>query len=145
MSRMTLVATAIAVAASWGYSADQAGTPVTAGTERRVIAPPGPKPVGPYSPGIVAGDFLYVSGQGARDRDGQLPAAVEAQVRQTLDNVKGIVEAAGLTMEHVVYSQVYLHDMAAYIRWTASGGSISRRHHLPAPSLASTGCLPTRR
>jgi 2-iminobutanoate/2-iminopropanoate deaminase len=62
----------------------------------------------------VAGDFLYVSGQGARDRDGQLPAAVDAQVRQTLDNVKGIVEAAGLTMEHVVYSQVYLHDMAAY-------------------------------
>jgi enamine deaminase RidA (YjgF/YER057c/UK114 family) len=35
-------------------------------------------------------------------------------VRQTLDNVKAIVEAAGLTMEHVVYSQVYLHDMAAY-------------------------------
>lgn len=112
MYRITLVA--IAVAASWGYSADQAGTPAAARTEKRVIAPPGPKPVGPYSPGIVAGDFLYVSGQGARDRDGQLPGAVEAQVRQTLDNVKGIVEAAGLTMEHVVYSQVYLHDMAAY-------------------------------
>ena len=114
MYRVMLVAAAIAVAASWGYSADQAGTPAAAKTEKRVIAPPGPKPVGPYSPGIVAGDFLYVSGQGARDRDGQLPAAVEAQVRQTLDNVKGIVLAAGLTMEHVVYSQVYLHDMAAY-------------------------------
>jgi reactive intermediate/imine deaminase len=114
MPRVTLVAVAIAVAASSTQSADQAGAIATVKTEKRVIAPPGPKPVGPYSPGIVAGDFLYVSGQGARDRDGQLPAAVDAQVRQTLDNVKAIVEAAGLTMEHVVYCQVYLHDMAAY-------------------------------
>jgi reactive intermediate/imine deaminase len=83
-------------------------------SEKRVIAPPGPKPVGPYSPGIMAGDFLYVSGQGARDRDGKLPDAVEAQVRQTLDNVKGIVEAAGLTLAHVVYSQVYLANVANY-------------------------------
>src|SRR5688572_21408008 len=75
---------------------------------RQVIAPPGPKPVGPYSPGIVAGDFLYVSGQGARDREGALPPAPDAQVRQTLENVKNIVEAAGLTMGHVVYCQVYL-------------------------------------
>lgn len=82
--------------------------------EKRVIAPPGPRPVGPYSPGIVAGDFLYVSGQGARDRDGKLPATVDAQVRQTLENVKLILEAAGLTMEHVVYSQVYLDNMANY-------------------------------
>jgi reactive intermediate/imine deaminase len=88
--------------------------PAVQGTQRRLIAPPGPKPVGPYSPGIVAGDFLYVSGQGARDRDGKLPDTVDGQVRQTLDNVKGIVEAAGLTMEHVVYSQVYLHDIANY-------------------------------
>ena len=114
MYRVILVSTACVVAASWGYSADRAGTSASTSTEKRVIAPPGPKPVGPYSPGIVAGDFLYVSGQGARDREGQLPATVEAQVRQTLDNVKAIVEAAGLTLEHVVYSQVYLQDMASY-------------------------------
>jgi 2-iminobutanoate/2-iminopropanoate deaminase len=83
-------------------------------TTKRLIAPPGPKPVGPYSPGIAAGDFLYVSGQGARDREGKLPDTVEAQVRQTLENVKLIVEADGLTMEHVVYSQVYLDTMAKY-------------------------------
>jgi reactive intermediate/imine deaminase len=81
---------------------------------KQLIAPPGPKPVGPYSPGIVAGDFLYVSGQGARDREAKLPETVDGQVRQTLDNVKNIVEAAGLTMEHVVYCQVYLDNMANY-------------------------------
>ena len=83
-------------------------------SSRQVVAPPGPKPVGPYSPGIVAGDFLYVSGQGARDREGKLPDTADAQVRQTLENVKVIVEAAGMTMAHVVYSQVYLDSMAKH-------------------------------
>jgi len=87
----------------------------SAGSERRrVIAPPGVKPIGPYSPGILTGDFVHVSGQGGRDAGGTLPGTVEGQARQTLQNVKAIVEAAGLTMEHVVYSQVYLDDMAHY-------------------------------
>lgn len=81
---------------------------------KRVIAPPGPAPVGPYSPGVLVGDFLYVSGQGGRDREGTLPATIEGQTRQTLANVKAIVEAAGLTMEHVVYCQVYLTDIGHY-------------------------------
>src|SRR5437773_6989681 len=55
-----------------------------AGAEKRAIAPAGIKPVGPYSPGILAGDFLYVSGQAGRDVDGKLPNTIEGQVRQTL-------------------------------------------------------------
>ena len=90
------------------------GLPAAGAAQPRVIAPPGPKPIGPYSPGILAGDFLYVSGQGGRDAEGKLPATIEGQVRQTLQNVKAIVEAAGLTMEHVVYSQVYLDNIAHY-------------------------------
>jgi reactive intermediate/imine deaminase len=88
-----------------------AGT-LGAGAEKRAIAPPGIKPIGPYSPGVLAGDFLYVSGQGGRDAEGKLPATIEGQARQTLQNVKSIVEAAGLTMGHVVYTQVYLDNMA---------------------------------
>lgn len=80
--------------------------------EKRVIFPPGARPVGPYSPGILAGGFLYVSGQGARDSAGRLPETFEGQARQCLENVKSIVEAAGLTMRHVVYSHVYLSDLA---------------------------------
>ena len=67
-----------------------------------------------YSPGVDAGDYVYVSGQGPRRPDGTLPATFEAQVRQALDNVKAVVEAAGLTMEHVVYTQVYLEDIGKY-------------------------------
>ena len=74
------------------------------------IAPPGVKPVGPYSPGILTDDFLYVSGQGAKDASGQIPADTEGQVRNVLENIKTIVQAAGLTMEHVVYTQAYLTD-----------------------------------
>ena len=76
----------------------------------RVIAPPGVKPVGPYSPGIFAGEFLYVSGQGAKKPDGSIAAKVDDQLRDTFANVKTIVEAGGLTMEHVVFAQVYLTD-----------------------------------
>jgi reactive intermediate/imine deaminase len=76
------------------------------------IFPPGTKTAGPYSPGILTDDFLYVSGQGAKDAAGQIPADTEGQLRNVLENIKTIVEAAGLTMEHVVYMQVYLTDYA---------------------------------
>lgn len=79
-----------------------------------VVPASGPKPVGPYTPGLMAGDFLYVSGQGARTPDNQIPPTIEGQVRQTLNNVRNIVEAAGLTMEHVVYTQLYLDNAANY-------------------------------
>jgi len=81
-----------------------------AAAERRPIALPDIKPIGPYSSGILTQDFLYVSGQGAKNAEGQIAPDMEGQLRQCFENVKGVVEAAGLTMEHVVYTQVYLTD-----------------------------------
>jgi reactive intermediate/imine deaminase len=72
-----------------------------------------------YSPGVDAGDYVYISAQGPRRPDGGSPATFRAQVRQALDNVKAIVEAAGLTMEHVVYTQVYLEDISKYSEMNA--------------------------
>src|SRR5438270_1032617 len=66
------------------------------------------------SPAVDAGDYVYISAQGARRLDGSVPETFAAQVRQSLNNVKTIVEAAGLTMEHVVYTQVYLEDVNKY-------------------------------
>src|SRR5262245_31306321 len=82
--------------------------------EKRVVFPATAKPIGPYSPGIFAGEFLYVSGQGAKRTDGQLPPTFEEQAKQCFENVKAIVETGGLTMEHVVYTQVYLNNAANY-------------------------------
>jgi reactive intermediate/imine deaminase len=67
-----------------------------------------------YSPAVDAGDYVYISGQGPRQPGGNFPAAFSAQVRQALDNVKAVVESAGLTMEHIVYTQVYLEDITKY-------------------------------
>ncbi|MGA9507559.1 MAG: RidA family protein [Candidatus Sulfotelmatobacter sp.] len=67
-----------------------------------------------YSPAVDAGGYVYISGQGPHRADGSLPMTFDAQVHQTLDNLKAIVESAGLTMEHVVYTQVYLEDISKY-------------------------------
>jgi reactive intermediate/imine deaminase len=88
----------------------------TAEQKPRAVVPP-PASAHPnrfYSPGVDAGDYVYISGQGPRRADGSSPATFDAQVRQTLDNVKAVVESAGLTMEHVVYTQVYLEDIGKY-------------------------------
>jgi reactive intermediate/imine deaminase len=84
-----------------------------------VVPKSGPAPAGPYSPGINAGDYLYVAGQGAHAPDGSMPDTFEGQVRQTLENVKAVVEAAGLTMDHVVYTQVYLEDIQKFEQMNA--------------------------
>ncbi len=67
-----------------------------------------------YSPGVDAGDYVYISGQGPRRPDGSLPASFAEQCRQALDNIKSVVQSAGLTKEHVVYTQVYLEDISKY-------------------------------
>jgi reactive intermediate/imine deaminase len=66
------------------------------------------------SPGIDAGDYVYISSQGPSRADGSVPENFDDQVRQSLDNIKGVVVAAGLTMDHVVYVQVYLKDVNQY-------------------------------
>jgi enamine deaminase RidA (YjgF/YER057c/UK114 family) len=76
--------------------------------EKRPVSPETIKPIGPYSPGILTSDFLYVSGQGAKNPQGETAPGVEGQLRQCFENVKAVVGAGGLTMDHVVYAQVYL-------------------------------------
>ena len=66
------------------------------------------------SPGVDTGDYLYISGQGPRRADGTIPSAPNAQFRQALDNMKVVVESAGLTLDNVVYVQVYLTDIGSY-------------------------------
>src|SRR5437588_2575173 len=66
------------------------------------------------SAGVDAGDYVYISGQGGQHPDGSMPDKFEEQASQALENVKAIVEAAGLSMEHIVYVQVYLEDVGNY-------------------------------
>jgi reactive intermediate/imine deaminase len=66
------------------------------------------------SAAVDAGDYIYISAQGPHRGNGTGPSTFSEQVHQTLDNIKAIVEAAGLSMDHVVYTQVYLEDMSKY-------------------------------
>lgn len=79
-----------------------------------VVAPAGAIVAGPYSPRVMVNDFLYASGQGPAGRDGKVPSGFDAQMRQALANVQAVIEAGGLTMQHVVYAHVYLTNMADY-------------------------------
>jgi 2-iminobutanoate/2-iminopropanoate deaminase len=81
----------------------------------------GPKPGGAYSPGLRAGDFIFVAGQGPTDpATGKIEAQdIEGQTRQVLENVKAILAAGGATLADVVKSTVHLSDLSLFARYNA--------------------------
>jgi 2-iminobutanoate/2-iminopropanoate deaminase len=71
-----------------------------------------PTPVGPYSPGMIFGNLVFVSGQAGREPGtGALGADVTAQTEQVLKNIATILEAAGSSLQHVLRCGVFLVDM----------------------------------
>jgi len=84
-----------------------------ASTERRVIQPTAfPKTGLPYSPGILVGDTLYLSGQLGRDPATAtlVPGGIEAETRQALENLGTVLRAAGMGYQDVVSVTAYLAD-----------------------------------
>lgn len=86
--------------------------------ERKVVATEAaPKAIGPYSQAIVAGGFVFCSGQIALDpATGELVGAsdVRSQARRAMDNLRGVLEAAGSSFDHVVRTTIYLADMGDF-------------------------------
>lgn len=71
-----------------------------------------PGAIGPYSQAIDCGPFVFASGQIPIDpATGNIPEGITDQTRQSLSNVKAILEAAGLTMDNVVKTTVFMADM----------------------------------
>jgi len=87
--------------------------------KQQIRAEKGAFPVGAYSQGIRAGDFLFVSGTGPLDPEtGQVVGeTIEEQTRLTLENVKAVLEAGGATMADVVKSTVHLSDLSLFGRY----------------------------
>ena len=79
-----------------------------ASAQSRIVRPPGTKPGGNFSQGILVDGTLYVSGQAGEDASGKIPAAFEAEVQQALDNIDTVLKAAGMSSADVVSAQVYL-------------------------------------
>jgi len=79
---------------------------------KRIFPAETPTPRGPYSPAVVAGDFIYVSGQGPVDpvTDKMSYGDIQFETRITLGNIKRILAAAGATLNDVVRCGVFLRD-----------------------------------
>ena len=101
-----------------------------------ILTDRGPKPIGPYSQAIRANGFLYVSGQVALDpKTGEMAGAeIGQQTERTLENVKGILEAAGSNLHHVVKTTVVLKDMNDF----ATMNEVYAKYFTSAPPARST-------
>ena len=73
-------------------------------------------PIGPYNQGIRAGGFVFVAGEKGLDPKTNkiVPGGIAAETRQTLENVKAILEAAGSSLDKAVATTVYLVDITDF-------------------------------
>ena len=101
-----------------------------------ILTDRGPKPIGPYSQAIRTNGFLYVSGQVALDpKTGEMTGAdIRQQTERALENVKGILGAAGLNMHQVVKTTVFLKDMNEF----AAMNEVYAKYFTLAPPARST-------
>ncbi|MFP4088713.1 MAG: RidA family protein [Cyclobacteriaceae bacterium] len=82
--------------------------------ERRVIrTDKAPEPVGPYSQAIMVGNTLYLAGQIAiNPENGEMvTATIEEETRQVMSNLQAVLEEAGMSMEDVVKTTIYMTDL----------------------------------
>jgi 2-iminobutanoate/2-iminopropanoate deaminase len=103
----------------------------------------GPQAIGPYSQAIRANGFLFVSGQIPLDPATQqpVPGDIQAQTERVLENLKGIVEAAGSSLDRVVRATVFLADMNEFAAMNEVYGRYFRNQP-PARSTVQVSRLP---
>ena len=96
----------------------------------------GPKPIGPYSQAIKANGFIYLSGQVALDpKTGEITGAeIRQQTERVFENIKGILEAAGGNLHHVIKTTVFLKDMNDF----PTMNEVYARYFTSAPPARST-------
>jgi len=102
-----------------------------------------PAAIGPYSQGISAGPWHFVSGQlGLNPATGELVSEdVAGQAQQALENLKHIVEAAGCSLNQVVAVDVFLTDMGKFLEFNGIYEAFFAGHK-PARAVVEVGALP---
>lgn len=102
-----------------------------------------PRAIGPYSQAVRSGNFLFLSGQIPIDpATGELIAGnVEAQTKQALRNIEGLLKAAGLGPQNVVKATVYLKDLSTFGQMNSVYGGFFNPPY-PARSTVEVKDLP---
>src|ERR1044071_2956197 len=87
--------------------------------KQQISTTTGAQPIGAYSQGLRAGDFIFVSGQGPLDpATGKIVGeTIEEQTARVLENIKAILEAGGATLADVVKVSAHLSDLALFERY----------------------------
>ncbi len=102
-----------------------------------------PKAIGPYSAGIKTEQFIFTAGQlGIIPESGNvIEGGIESETRQALLNVQHILEEAGSSLDLVVKTTVYLHDMAEFTRMNTIYAEFFTENP-PARSTVQVAALP---
>jgi len=105
-----------------------------------------PAAIGPYIQGVDLGNMVLTSGQiPVNPATGEVPADIAAQARQSLDNVKAVVEASGLTVGDIVKMTVFVKDLNDFGTVNEVYGKFFDEHqvaHYPARSCVEVARLP---
>lgn len=103
-----------------------------------------PKAIGPYSQGIQACNLLFISGQLPIDpAAGKIVATdIEGQTKQSLTNIKAILESAGCTMDHVVKTTVFLKDINDFGKMNEVYKGFFSEGNYPARSAIQVAAIP---
>ena len=102
-----------------------------------------PAAIGPYSQAIDCGALLITSGQIPVDpATGAIPEGITAQTRQSLNNVKAILAQAGLTMDNVIKTTVFLQNMGDFAAMNAVYAEFFTEGSYPARSAVEVAALP---
>lgn len=102
-----------------------------------------PQALGPYSPAVKLGDFVYLSGQLGMDHTGVLVSDdVEAQTHQAMKNIGSLLEKMGLAYRHIVKTTVYVTDLNDFNKVNEIYGSYFTEGVYPARSCVQVAKLP---
>jgi 2-iminobutanoate/2-iminopropanoate deaminase len=103
-----------------------------------------PAPIGPYNQAVLKGNTLYASGQIALNTTtGELVLdTIEAETEQVMQNMKAVLQEAGMTFEHIVKTTIFIIDMSDFAKINTVYGSYFNEKTAPARETVQVSCLP---
>jgi len=109
-----------------------------------IITDKAPAPIGPYNQAVLVGNTLYTSGQIALNPQTMelVLETIEAETTQVMENIKAVLEAAGMTFENVVKSTIFIMDMNNFALINSVYGSYFDEKTAPARETVQVAGLP---